>query len=114
MAQKEIRPEFRRLSQWLNDAKRDLRSINTNPLALAQADSAWGLLEKNVGKLESEEAEEWAKAVLRIVRVGPDMPAGGLTQVQKELSREERATLRDLVARLDKHVEDLYHNRQRG
>lgn len=108
-----IRPEFRRLSDWLASARSGLVSINTNPLALAQAASAWDLLENNLGKLESTEAEEWATTVLRIVRKGPNMPAGGLPEVQKSLSREDKATLRDLVKRLDKHVEDLYYNRRR-
>ena len=110
----DVRHEFRRLSDWLASARSGLIAINTNPLALAQAASAWDLLEENLGKLESPEAEEWAATVLRIVRTGSDMPAGGLPEVQKALSREERATLCDLVKKLDKHVQALYFNRSRG
>lgn len=88
-------------------------SVNTNPQALAQAASAWDLLQENLGKLESAEAEEWATTVLRIVRKGSDMPAGGLPEVQEGLTRTEKATLRDLVKKLDKHAEDLYYNRRR-
>ena len=113
MAQAEIRPEFRRLSEWLSKARSGVRSMNSNPGFLAQVGSAWELLAANVGKLESEEAEQWAKKVLQIVREGSNMPAGGWPEVQKRLSREEKATLADLVRKLDKHVDDLYCNRRR-
>jgi hypothetical protein len=113
MPRTQIRPEFRRLSDWLSRARTGLRAINTNPLALAQAASAWELLEQNLGNLESDEAEEWAKTVLRLIPTGSGMPAGGLPEIQKRLSRQDRAMLRDLVQKLDRHVDKLYCNRGR-